>query len=285
MRFAFAAYEVQEVRRDWSIGVRNFFTGNEMYEAVLISCQNLGTCADIYFVHQVDEENEAVTFGKGGAIDALSELKAEGRLRFTGVASHYYSVLQRGAADQRVDVLQGSGNILERGMLDRMEKEPIFQKKGILINKVFAAGILPSFFPIESLISGVLSYSISCALIGIGTVDQANLAMGRTYEKQLWTEFSDVRSVLEKNFDLIPCDRCQRCKCRYGTEIHILFRQYNYYFLGKNYWALRKLDLGIKESAEKCRQCTDTPCLKQCPKGIRIPEMVLKIHELTKWAH
>ena len=50
---------------------------------------------------------------------------------------------------RRVDVLQGSGNILERGMLDRIEKEPCFLQKGLLLNKVYAAGILPSFFEIS----------------------------------------------------------------------------------------------------------------------------------------
>ena len=35
-----------------------FFTGNEMYQGVLDSCANLGTFADIYFVHQVDRAHE-----------------------------------------------------------------------------------------------------------------------------------------------------------------------------------------------------------------------------------
>jgi len=77
----------------------------------------------------VDEEKEEATFQKGGAIDALTELKAQGKIRFVGVASHYYSILWRGARDKRVDVLQGSGNILERGMLDRIEKEDCFLQK------------------------------------------------------------------------------------------------------------------------------------------------------------
>lgn len=259
-----------------------FFSGSEMYNAVYESCENLGTYADIYFVHQVDEGNEEVVFGRYGAVDALNELKAEGKIKFTGIASHYYDILFRSVKDKRVDVLQGSGNILERGMLDRIEAEPLFRQKGFILNKVYAAGILPSFFPIKTLLSGVLSYPISSALIGVGTdkqVEQAMLNEPENYNRPL---FSQVMSLLEKSFIPIPCDRCQRCRCIYGTEIHIIFRQYNYYFLGKDYWALRKLDLGINESAERCKKCTDMSCMKKCPNAINIPETVQMIKLLVK---
>lgn len=260
-----------------------FFDGNEMYMAVLESCENLGTWPDIYFVHQADWEHEEEIFRKEGAMDALIQLKEEGRIRFTGLASHYYDILLRGARDSRVDVLQGSGNLLERGMLDRIREEPAFRQKGLLVNKVYAAGILPDFFPPEVLIDSVLSYPVSSALIGIGTMEQADAAFGRdSGYRQKMPDFGQVLSVLEEYFSPIPCDRCQRCHCPYGTEIHTVFRQYNYFFLGKNHWALRKLDLGIRESAMQCRRCTDMPCLSMCPAGIRIPDEIQRVFELAE---
>lgn len=258
-----------------------FFNGDDMYNAVHESCKNLATYADIYFVHQVDEGNEDATFGRYGAVHALNELKAEGSIRFTGIASHYYNILLRGAKDKRVDVLQGSGNILERGMLERIEQEPLFREKGLILNKVYAAGILPRFFSVKTLLSGALSYPVSSVLIGMGTYEQVDQAMLEEPQNYARPSFSQVMSVLEKSFVPIPCDRCQRCRCIYGTEIHIIFRQYNYFFLGKDYWALRKLDLGIKESASHCRKCTDMPCLKKCPHEINIPETVQMIKQLV----
>ncbi|MDP4179081.1 MAG: aldo/keto reductase [Bacillota bacterium] len=259
-----------------------YFIGDEMYDAVNRSCKNLDTYANIYFVHQVDENNEDITFGRYGAIDALNELKAEGKIKFTGVASHYYDVLLRGAKDKRVDILQGSGNILERGMLERIESEPLFKEKGFILNKSYAAGILPHFFRIETLLSGVLSYPISSVLVGMGTNEQVDQAMMMKTENYSRPSFSQVMSVLEKSFVPIPCDRCQRCRCKYGTEIHIIFRQYNYYFLGKDYWALRKLDLSINESAAQCKKCTDMSCMKKCPHEINIPETVQMIQRLVE---
>lgn len=201
-----------------------------------------------------------------------------------GIASHYYDILLRGAEDSRVDVLQGSGNLLERGMLDRLRREHKFGFKGFLVNKVYAAGILPAFFPVRTLIRSVLSYPVSSALIGIGTTEQAKAAMGwdPVREQGGLPSFEEVLSALEKDYEPIPCDRCQRCICPYGTEIHTLFRQYQYYFLGKEYWALRKLDLGIEKSAQYCRECEKMPCMDQCPRRIRIPDELRKVRRLVR---
>lgn len=260
-----------------------FYDGNELYRAVETSCENLGTWADIYFVHQVDPDSQEEVFGNGGALDALQELKHRGLIRFTGIASHYYDILLKAAADRRVDVLQGSGNLLERGMLDRIRNEPLFRPKGLLINKVYAAGILPAFFPVETLISTVLSYPISSALIGIGTVSQADAAMGTDWgSDRLVPSFSQVLSVLERDYSPIPCDRCQRCVCPFGTEIHTVFRQYQYYHLGKEHWALRKLNMGIEESASLCRRCGTMPCVEMCPGKIRIPDEIEKVRRIVE---
>lgn len=260
-----------------------FFDGNAMYQAVLDSCENLGTYADLYSVHQVDDEHRDEVFKKGGALDALTELKGEGKIRFAGVASHYYDILLQGASDPRVDVLQGSGNLLERGMLDRIGKEKTFRKKGVFINKVYAAGILPAFFPADVLIRAVLSYPISSALIGMGTIEEVRQAMEWNAEevKEL-PSFEQVLQTLEKQFSPIACDRCQRCFCPYGTDISTVFRQYQYYFLGKDYWALRKLNMGIEESARLCRICIEMPCLEQCPRKIRIPDEMEKVVNLVR---
>ncbi|MEZ3428972.1 MAG: aldo/keto reductase [Lachnospiraceae bacterium] len=260
-----------------------FFGGSEMYRAVETSCENLGTTPDLYFVHQVDASHADEVFGRGGALDALTELKAEGKIRFVGIATHYYDILLRGAQDERVDVLQGSGNLLERGMLDRIRQETLFRGKGFLVNKVYAAGLLPARFPVRTLIGFALDYPVSSVLAGLGTREQVDAAMGwdaRNPKPQL-PSFEEVLSVLEKEYAPIPCDRCQRCVCPHGTEIHTLFRQYQYFYLGKDYWALKKLGLGIARSAAYCRECVAMPCIDACPQKIRIAQKMQELERLV----
>ncbi len=304
-----------------------FFGGGEMYKAVETSCENLGTTPDIYFVHQVDAAHEEEVFGRGGALDALAELKAEGKIRFAGIATHYYDILLRGAMDDRVDVLQGSGNLLERGMLDRVRADSRFyahghpeetcqqkltgarrasweepsssivhghpdnsgralsclSKKGFLVNKVYAAGLLPARFSEQSLIGFALSYPVSSVLVGLGTKEQVDVALGWDARDPgaAVPDFDEVLSVLEKEYTPIPCDRCQRCVCPHGTEIHTLFRQYQYFHLGKDYWALKKLGLGIAESARHCRECVEMPCMDACPRKIRIAQEMQRVEQLV----
>ncbi|MBP5223945.1 MAG: aldo/keto reductase, partial [Lachnospiraceae bacterium] len=224
-----------------------FYSGGEIYREVLRSAKNLGTRPDVYFVHQVDEDNADEVFGPCGAVEALYDLKREGKIGYVGIASHYYNVLYRAAKDPRVDVLQGSGNILERGMLERIRQEDTFREKGFILNKVYAAGLLIGPFSVDELIGGILEYPFSCALLGIGTFEQAEMAFAKEYPPIRFS-FEEVIDRLRKTFEPICCDRCQKCVCPYGHEIHTAFRQYNYYCLGKEFWAIRKLQMDLEQT-------------------------------------
>ena len=258
-----------------------FYGGGDIYREVLRSTENLGTKPDIYFVHQVDDSNADEVFAKGGALDALYDLKREGKIGFTGIASHYYSVLHRAALDERVDVLQGSGNILERGMLDRIRDEEAFRGKGFILNKVYAAGLLIGPFSVTELIGGVLEYPFSCALLGIGTFEQEKQAFAEEYPF-IHFEFEEVLDRLREKIDPIGCDRCQKCVCPYGHEIHTSFRQYNYFHLGKEFWAINKLKMDLMETAKHCKTCDEKPCMKECSRKLYIPGEIERIEKLLE---
>lgn len=258
-----------------------FYGGGDIYREVLRSAENLGTKPDIYFVHQVDDSNADEVFAKGGALDALYDLKREGKIGFTGIASHYYSVLYRAALDKRVDVLQGSGNILERGMLERIREEEAFRQKGFILNKVYAAGLLIGQFSVTELIGGVLEYPFSCALLGIGTFEQEKQAFAKEYPF-IHFEFEEVLNRLRGKFDPIGCDRCEKCVCHYGHEIHTSFRQYNYFHLGKEFWAVNKLKMDLMENAKHCKTCDEKICMKECSRGLYIPGEIERIEKLLE---
>ncbi len=259
------------------------YTGEEMRKAVFGSCENLGTRPDIYFVHQADCKNADRVFSPGGALDALCSLKREGVIRFVGIASHYYDVLARAADDPRVDVLQASGNILECGILNRLRDEHVMQKKGFILNKVLAAGLLTQSFSPAELIGGILNYPVSSALIGIGTPEQASAAMGPEHTA-CDIPWETVFEILGRHYALIACDRCQRCVCSRGHEIHSVFRYFNYRQLGKTEWAEENLRRYIDPLSRHCRTCTDRTCEASCPRRLPVPSLVERIRAETEGA-
>ena len=258
-----------------------FYSGAEIYREVLRSIENLGTKPDIYFVHQVDESNADEVFGKNGALEALYDLKREGKIGHTGIASHYYNVLYRAVFDHRVDVVQGSGNMLERGMLERIKEEAAFRNKGFILNKVYAAGLLIGPFSVSELIGGILEYPFSSALLGIGTFEQAEMAFANEYEP-IHFSFEEVLDRLRNTFDPIGCDRCEKCVCPFDHEIHTTFRQFNYYHLGKEFWAINKLKIDLERTLHHCRACTEQACMRECGRNLFIPEEIEKVYQLLR---
>lgn len=253
------------------------YSGEDMQRALETSIKNLGrSCCEIYFVHQVAPENEEETFEEGGALDALAEAKARGDILYTGIATHHYDVALRAARDPRVDVIQIPGNILERGLLDQMKDEPAFEGKGILLCKVFAAGILPDYFDVGNLIDHALSYPVSSVILGFGSVGQV---MQGIDEKRRGIPYSFEKTIrqLERFYEVIPCDRCQRCSCAGGIEIASLFRYYNYYHLGHRNWARERLLNLTNRFVDPCAECTNRTCKGACPLGVDIQAQVTRV--------
>ncbi len=134
---------------------------------------------------------------------------------------------------------------------------------------------------VDELIGGILEYPFSCALLGIGTFEQAELAFANEYPQRHFT-YEEVIARLKEQFDPIACDRCERCVCPYGHEIHTTFRQYNYYHLGKEFWAINKLKMDAEQNYQHCRSCTEQSCRKECGRGLHIPEQIERVHRLLE---
>ena len=260
-----------------------FYDWTHLYDAVYKSAENLGTTPDIYFVHQVEPKNINEVFGENGALDVLTKLKKEGVIRYAGIATHYYDIMYKAALDERVDVIQGSGNIMERGMLERISFEEVFKNKGLILNKVYAAGLLNDLFSTAELIGGILKYPFSSALIGLGTFEQVKAAMEKEYFAVDYS-FEEVMERITENKKAAPvaCDRCQKCVCPKGYEIHTIIRQYNYYTLGKEYWALKKMNLNIDELYKVCSRCYGRECMNNCAQKLDIYDIVEKMYTLVK---
>ena len=254
------------------------YTGKEMDVAISTSLRNLQTdCCDIYFVHQVAPENEQIVYQKDNSIDVLQKFKERGYLKYIGVATHHFDIAYRAAQDPRIDVIKVPGNVLERGILDRICENPkVFENVGVIIHKAYAAGVLPDFFSPKELISFVLSYPVSSVLIGMGSIGHVIAATNI----EPATDILDLRTVctkLDNIFDVIPCTRCQKCKCPKEIEIESVFRYHNYYNMGHRTWAHNRLLINLDKIESACSECSCCVCNKVCPQRIDIKQELEKI--------
>lgn len=254
------------------------YTKWEMEKAIQTSLKNLQSdYCDIYFVHQVAPENEEMVYSQQGALQVLADYKRKGYIGAVGIATHHYKMAYRAALDERVDVIQIPGNILERGILDRVESnKAIFNKVGVIVHKAYAAGVLPDFFAPKELIKFVLNYSIDSVLIGMGSIGHV-IAATNGIEGKIKISFDEVIDKLGRIYDIIPCTRCQECICPNGIEIESVFRYFNYYNLGHRRWAYNKMVNQIPILQEKCSICINHQCEKYCPQRICISSEIKKI--------
>ena len=236
---------------------------------------------DIYFVHQVAPENQEVVFNEG-ALETLVWYKKRGYIRFIGVATHHYDIALKASLDNRVDVIQFPGNVLERGILDRMQSVSSFSQKGLLLCKVFAAGVLTDFYSPTSLVDFALSYPISTAILGLGSIGHVVAATSNRNFDYRRVPLTDIQEKLSIVYDFVPCTRCQRCSCSIGIEIESVFRYYNYYNLGHRTWAYNRLKALDKNLYAKCLSCENKECVNCCSNGINIQKQMLKILKLFK---
>ena len=270
----------QKLRPDIIIASKaRAFTGQDMKKAVENSLRNLASDnCDIYFVHQTAPENQKLVFHEGGSLDVLVDAKKRGLIKHTGISTHHYNVALRAAKDERVDVIQTCGNVLERGMLDRIEKEDAFNDVGIVICKVYAGGVLPAFFSISDLVDFPLSYpKISSAVVGMGKEEEVAAAVLREKETPERMSIDDVMKKLNESYAFIPCIRCQKCDCSHGIEIDSAFRYHNYMGLGHTNWAINRLAEQRQAHKNACNDCEQMICKGTCGMGIDIPAKIEEI--------
>lgn len=256
------------------------YKGDKMKKAVETSLHNLKTdCCDIYFVHQIAPENENTAFECDGALDVLTSYREKGYIRAVGVATHHYQTAYRAARDERVDVIQIPGNVLERGILDQIsENRSIFENVGVIVHKAFAAGVLTKYFSVEELLNFALSYPIASVLAGVAQHDQVEKAFRKT-EREKAVGLEEVLKRIGSDYTPVPCTRCQKCRCPYGVEIESVFRYYNYYHLGHDVWAKNRLECMSDRIAGLCETCTDHLCEHMCEQKIKTGLEIKRIME------
>ena len=242
-----------------------------------ISLQNLQTdYIDIYQIHNPNREAYDQIIGPGGALEALLEAKAAGKIGHIGFTNHYAEMVELALQEDWVETVMFPYNIVE----NQGEKLLALCKEknvGFIDMKPLAGGAIEDA-------RLALRYIARCEGVDV-------IIPGMDYPEQVQENYdaivdaaqlSDeeqakilaIRKELGTNF----CRRCNYCApCTVDIKIPTIFLFDGYLTrYGLPDWAKSRYD-ALEKHASDCIVCG--ACEKRCPYHLPIRDMLLKVAE------
>lgn len=249
-------------------------TKEAMARDIDISLKNLRTgYIDLYQIHNPSLAELEQVLAPGGALEALMEAKAAGKIRHLGLTAHMAAVFERALELDWVETVMFPYNIVETQDEELMAK--CREKNvGFICMKPMAGGALEDarlalrFIRQNENVSVVIPgmYDIReidenlSAMEDISALTSNELAKIETIRKELGTQF---------------CRRCNYCQpCTAGISISGIFVLEGYlrrYGLGD--WAQKRYD-ALNKKAGDCVGCG--ACEKRCPYQLPIRQMLAR---------
>ena len=249
-------------------------TKEAMASDIETSLRNLRTdVIDLYQVHNPSLADLEKVVAPGGALEALLEAKAAGKIRHLGVTAHMATVFERALSMDWVETIMFPYNIVET-QGEALMRRAAEQGVGFICMKPLAGGaledatlalrfiaqnpdvsvVIPGMYALEEIGQNIAAASDTAPLT------QAELEKIETIRRELGTQF---------------CRRCNYCQpCTAGIGISGIFVLEGYlrrYGLGD--WAQQRY-AGMAKKAGDCVGCG--ACEARCPYQLPIREMLVR---------
>ena len=269
----YLGYALEGIRDKFVLATKSMSRTKEaMAKDIDISLGNLKTdYIDLYQVHNPNMAQLEQVVGEGGALEALLEAKAQGKIGHIGLTAHSVEVFEKALELDWVETIMFPYNIVET-QGEALIKKAAEKNIGFVDMKPLAGGAIED----ASLAMRFLVSNPDVTVVIPGMADakeiEQNLAAGEntaplTAEEQKKVE--DVRQILGTQF----CRRCNYCApCTVGINIPSVFLFQGYLDrYGLADWAKDRYGaMAVKASA--CVECG--ACEPRCPYGLPIRQML-----------
>ena len=269
---------LEGIREDFIIATKSMARTKEAMAAdIEISLKNLRTdYIDLYQVHNATPEQVEQVMAPGGALEALLEAKAAGRIGHIGLTSHSLDTFKMALDLDWVETFMFPYNIVET-QAEKLIAKCAEKNIGFICMKPLAGGAIED----ATLALRYICDNDNVTVVIPGMADPKELDQNIAAVKNTApitaeekAAFLEVRSQLGTNF----CRRCNYCQpCAAGINISgaFLFEGYlNRYGLGQ--WA-RGRYASLDKHGSDCIGCG--ACEDRCPYHLPIREMLKKVAE------
>ena len=275
----YLGFALEGIREHFVLATKSMARTKEaMARDIDVSLGNLRTdYIDLYQIHNPGVKDLEQVMAPGGALEALQEAKAQGKIGHIGITLHSADLFRQAVELPWVETIMFPYNIVEtqgEDLIARCQENDI----GFVCMKPLAGGAIEDA-------STALRFIVSNPNVTVvipGMADEAEIAQNvaacadtapLTAEEQ--DKVAQIRSFLGTNF----CRRCNYCApCTAGINIPsvVLFEGY-YSRIGLQEWAVDRY-ASLPKTAADCIGCG--VCEARCPYNLPIREMMRKTVEV-----
>ena len=274
----YLGYALEGIRQDFVIATKSMArTKAAMASDIDISLKNLSTdYIDLYQVHNATPEQLQQVVAPGGALEALQEAKAAGKIGHIGLTSHSLDTFKMALDMDWVETFMFPYNIVET-QAEKLIAECAKRNIGFIDMKPLAGGAIEN----ATLALRYICANDAVTVVIPGMADSKELEQNiaavsdtSTITPEEKAAFLEVRNQLGTNF----CRRCNYCQpCAAGINISGAFLFDGYlqrYGLGE--WAKSRY-AAMDKKASDCIGCG--ACEARCPYSLPIRDMLKKVAE------
>ena len=252
-------------------------TKEAMEKDIETSLRNLRTDhIDLYQVHNPSLSDLETVVAPGGALEALLEAKAAGRIGHIGVTAHMATVFEKALSMDWVETVMFPYNIVET-QGEALMRRCTEQNVGFIVMKPLAGGALEDAALAMRFIAQNPDVSVVIpGMYAVGELEQNLAAMENEapLSGEELVKIDQIRAELGTQF----CRRCNYCQpCAAGIGISGIFVLEGYlkrYGLGD--WAKARY-AAMGKKAGDCIGCG--ACEARCPYQLPIREMLARCKE------
>ena len=251
-------------------------TKEAMEKDIETSLKNLRTDhIDLYQVHNAPPAQMNIVTGEGGALEALLEAKAAGKIGHIGVTAHEVATFEMALDMDWVETIMFPYNFVELQAADLIRK-CAEKGKGFICMKPLAGGAIENAPLAMRFIAS--NKDITVNIPGMASEDELKQNVAAACDpaplsEEDLKEVQNIRDPLGNQF----CRRCNYCQpCTMGINISFCFTINGYLTrYGLKDWAIGRYK-GMAVEPNACIECG--MCESRCPYHLPIIEMLKDVY-------
>lgn len=275
----YLGYALEGIRKDFVLATKSMARTKEaMAKDIDISLHNLRTdYIDLYQIHNPTPEELEQVQAPGGALEALMEAKAAGKIGHIGITLHPAPMLVTAVELPWVETIMFPYNLVET-QAEEMIKICAEKNIGFITMKPLAGGAIDDASLALRFIAN--NQDVTVVIPGMATVEEAeqNLAAMENTAPLTEDELQKIEEI-RKGLGTQFCRRCNYCApCTAGISIYSMFLMQGYHDrYGLRDWAKARYS-AMGKKASDCVGCG--VCETRCPYNLPIRQMLKKVEEL-----